>query len=76
MKRDTIYSLGYFMDLMVPHPLIFSPLGVKCTEPQIHPCYINTCCSNTASLLWSEVETLLLFSHPAFSEASQKPSAA
>lgn len=75
MKRDTIYSLGYFMDLLVPRPLIFSPLGVKCTEPQVHPCYVNTC-SNTASLLWSEVETLLLDSHPAFSEASQKPSAA
>lgn len=36
------------MDLMVPPPLIFSPLREKCSELLIHLCYIN--------ILWSEVE--------------------
>lgn len=40
MEHNTIYPLGY-LDLMAPHPLIFSPLREKCSEPHVHLAYIN-----------------------------------
>lgn len=59
------------MDFIVPHPLIFSPLTEKCSEisrpPLLHK-YIGAMQPNSWGLRWK----LLLHSHPAFSETSQK----